>query len=298
MKKTTVILSAALIFAAVFSGCSQSESKADRSSPAVIDSDKTYDYEVREIYCENNGKKIYGEAYIPKTDGKLTTVITSHGLGANHNSGASYAKKYAPKGYAVYTFDFCGGSNSNNPNKSDGSPLEMSVMTEVSDLEAVLTAAKSWDFVDPDRIFLQGGSQGGLVSAITGINHQDEIAGMILLYPAFGMYDFVCSFDVESLDDEIRAGSMTVGKNFVTDLREYDVREDLYKFTKPVLVIQGSEDDIVLPESTEEAVKLFPNAEYHLIQGAEHGFSGEYHDEAAKTVVDYLLKASSSTIFR
>ena len=73
---------------------------------AVVDKDKTYDYDVREIWCENDGQKIYGQAFVPKTDGRSPLIITSHGLGANHESGASYAKKYAPKGFAVYTFDF------------------------------------------------------------------------------------------------------------------------------------------------------------------------------------------------
>ena len=73
---------------------------------AVVDKYKTYDYEVREIWCENDGQKIYGQAFVPKTDGRSPLIITSHGLGANHESGASYAKKYAPKGFAVYTFDF------------------------------------------------------------------------------------------------------------------------------------------------------------------------------------------------
>ena len=89
-------------------------------APANVDPNATYDYEVREIWCENNGQKIYGEAYVPITDGKSPLVIHSHGLGANHESGASYGKKYAPRGIAVYTFDFRGGSNKNNENRSDG----------------------------------------------------------------------------------------------------------------------------------------------------------------------------------
>ena len=40
-------------------------------------------------------------------------------------------------------------------------PREMSVMTEVSDLEVVMDAASGWDFVDEDRIVLLGTSQGG-----------------------------------------------------------------------------------------------------------------------------------------
>ena len=59
---------------------------------------------------------------------------------------------------------------------SDGSTTQMSVMTEVSDLEAVLAAAKSWDFVDADRIILNGFSQGGIVSAI---NRDVEVDGAV-----------------------------------------------------------------------------------------------------------------------
>ena len=116
-------------------------------APANVDPNATYDYEVREIWCENNGQKIYGEAYVPITDGKSPLVIHSHGLGANHESGASYGKKYAPRGIAVYTFDFRGGSNKNNENRSDGKTTDMSVLTEASDVTAVLNTAKTWDFV-------------------------------------------------------------------------------------------------------------------------------------------------------
>ncbi len=45
---------------------------------AVVDKYKTYDYEVREIWCENDGQKIYGQAFVPKTDGRSPLIITSH----------------------------------------------------------------------------------------------------------------------------------------------------------------------------------------------------------------------------
>lgn len=289
MKKTAIILSAVMLAGVMLGACAP-KTTVPLTSQTEVDEKLSYDYDVKEIWCENNGKKIYGKAYVPKTDGKSPLVITSHGLGANHESGESYAEKYAPKGFAVYTFDFCGGSNDNNENRSDGSPSEMSVMTEVSDLEAVLDTAKTWDFADSSHIYLQGGSQGGLVTAITGVKHQDEIAGMILLYPAFGMVDFVRMYDVDDLPDEIRVASMTVGKNFVTDLRDYDVRDDLSTFTKPVLILQGSADDIVLPEVTKAAAELLSDVEYHIIEGADHGFSGKYHDEASELAEKFLYK--------
>ena len=203
MKKTTaIILSALFICTSLLCGCSSEESKP-QSGPAeasstvkekeafALEKGTTYTFKTKEIWCENNGNKIYGIAYIPDTNKKCPLVITCHGLGTNHEAGIGYAEHYAKIGVATYTFDFCGGTKSSDTNKSDGKSTDMSVMTESADLEAVFNTAQTWDFVDTSRIFFQGGSQGGLVSAITGVRLKDKIAGMILLYPAFGMYDFV-----------------------------------------------------------------------------------------------------------
>lgn len=300
MKRISLLLSAAIALCVLLCACGEKSQKSEnttvtqavtQAAPAVIDQNKTYDYDVKEIWCENNGKKIYGQAYIPKTDGKLPLVITSHGLGANHESGASYAKNYAPRGIAVYTFDFCGGSNKNHENKSDGSTKEMSVMTEVSDLEEVLKTAKTWDFVDSKRIFLQGGSQGGLVSAIAGVKHEDEISGLILLYPAFGMYDFIHGFfNYDNIPEEVTVSSMTVGSKFVSDLWDYDVRKYLPDFDKPTVIIQGADDEIVLPSSSIEANELLPDSRYYEIKGAGHGFSGEKHKEASDIAIKFLFE--------
>lgn len=277
--------------AAAASQATAGQTDTPSTAPAtVIDQNKTYDYEVREIWCDNNGQKIYGQAFVPKTNGRSPLIITSHGLGANFESGASYAKKYAPKGFAVYTFDFRGGSNINNANKSDGSSLDMSVMTEVSDVDVVLETAKTWDFVDTDRIFLQGGSQGGLVSAISGARHEDEVAGLILLYPAFGMPDFAKYRYSKDMPDEVTISGITVSKKFFEDLKDYDKYDDIAGFDKPVLILQGSEDSIVSPSLTREASELYPDATYHIIEGADHGFSGEYHDEATQYALDFLYQ--------
>lgn len=300
-KITAITVSAIIICLSVLCGCSQNNSQsqsettqaAAKKEPLTLEKGKTYKYYTKEIWCENNGKKIYGVAYIPDTDKKSPLVITCHGLGTNHESGIGYAKHYAENGIATYTFDFCGGTKSSDTNKSDGKSTEMSVMTESADLEAVLNSALSWDFVDSKRVFFQGGSQGGLVSAITGIRLQNKIAGLILLYPAFGMYDFIHyaypSYDSISGTMEI-VNDMVIGEAFAKDLWDYDVRQHLAEFKKPVIIIQGTEDDIVLPSVTEQAAKLIPNCEYKTIDGAGHGFGGEDLDKAAEYALDYLFK--------
>ena len=66
---------------------------------------------------------------------------------------------------------------------------EMFIFTEQADLEAVLGMIQEQPFVDSSNIFLMGTSMGGAVSAITAADHEKEIQGAILLYPAFVLVD-------------------------------------------------------------------------------------------------------------
>ena len=154
----------------------------EQTTPEVV-------VQTQEIWVQNGDDRIYGVAYVPAAeDGKkVPLVIFSHELGNDHTSGERYAKRLAEAGYAAYVFDFRGGTVGGN--RSDGTSSEMSILTEASDLESVLAAAKTWDFVDPDKIVLLGGSMGGLVTTVVGSTHQDEIAGMILMYPALSAKD-------------------------------------------------------------------------------------------------------------
>ena len=93
------------------------------------------------------------------------------------------------------------------------------------------------------------------------------------------------------MQEETDISGITVGKKFFEDIKDYDVREEISDFTKPVLILQGSEDNIVLPSVTKEASELYPDSEYHIIDGAGHGFSGEYHDEATEYALDFRVSA-------
>lgn len=75
-----------------------------------------------------------------------------------------YAAFLAEMGYAAYCFDFNGGSVMKS--KSDGQTTEMSVLTEVNDLETVIDYVSTMPYVNKDKIFLMGCSQGGFVSAL------------------------------------------------------------------------------------------------------------------------------------
>lgn len=250
-------------------------------------------YRTEEISCQNGAESIYGIAYIPDIEGKLPLVIFSHELGNNHESGIRYAERLAQNGYAAYVFDFRGGSAPGTQNKSSGTSHEMSVLTEASDLEAVLNAAKGWEFVDSQRIFLLGGSQGGLVTIIVGSRHQDEIAGMLLMYPALSAKEdhsvnrYQTKEDIPE-DVGLFGGWMHVGRNYITDLWNVDFNAMLASYSGKVLLLHGDGDGTVPISWSEDAAEIIPNCEFHVISGGGHEFFGQPFEDAVGYILTWL----------
>ncbi|MCQ2510712.1 MAG: alpha/beta hydrolase, partial [Lachnospiraceae bacterium] len=240
-------------------------------------------FTTQEIWVQNGEFKIYGAAYVPDTDKTVPLVIFSHELGNDHTSGEQYAERLAEAGYAAYVFDFCGGTVGGN--KSDGNNKGMSVLTEASDLEAVLEAAKAWDFVDPDKIVLLGGSMGGLVTTVVGSGHQDEIAGMILMYPALsakvdsGTERYKTEDEVPE-DVSLFGGWIHVGKNFITDLWQVDFDQLLSSYEGHMLLLHGDKDGTVPISWSENAAKIIPDCEFHVIKNGGHEFFGQPFEDA------------------
>ena len=245
-------------------------------------------YTWQEIWLENEGQRIYGIAYIPDVEGKMPLAILSHGLGGSYSSCLAEAEQYASHGVAAYAFDFRGGGGS----RSEGSTTQMSVMTEVSDLEVVLAAAKTWEFVDAGRIILNGFSQGGIVSAITAARHVDEVAGLVLCYPALLVHDAVHEqFDsLDDVPDEYYFNWIYAGRAYTADMWDYDVYAEIGNYTKPVLLMHGDRDYIVPISYAERAAEVYPDVEYHVMNGAGHGFNGRSFEDSMEYTFAYLQR--------
>ncbi len=228
---------------------------------------------------------IYGKLYTPEgAEGKYPAVILSHSANMTCDSMNSYCQRLAAMGYVAYAFDFCGGSKNS---RSDGDEADMTVFTEVEDLEAVLEAVRGLDCVDSQSVYLFGTSQGGLVSALTAAAHPDAVRGLMLFYPAFNIAELAEKF-----------GSFMGGNEenlYISTLQGYDVYEHIKPYTGDVLIVHGTKDFIVPSSSVEKAADLYEHCELHLIEGASHGFNkenyamfGDYDQESWAYVVAYL----------
>lgn len=283
--KTAVLI----LCMAMLSGCSVGDKMMPETNTTLSDTDDiNYEYITEELYAERDGNQIYGVVYIPQGAGEqMPAVIFSHGFGGNYQVGTQYAEALAEKGYVVYCFDFCGGSPES---RSDGSTLEMSVFTEQADLETVITLFQSLDYVDKNNLFLMGTSQGGAVSAITAADHQEEIRGAILLYPAFCLVDQTKErfAKVEDIPDTYFSLWMTIGRAYAENLLDYDIYEAISGYENDVLILHGDADHIVPLSYSEKALEIYSSAQLEVFPGAGHGFYGEDAQRAINLMLEYL----------
>ena len=258
--------------------------------PNSQDSER-YTVQTREISYESNGHRIYGVARIPDTGDRVPTVIFSHGFGANHDQESTFQERLAASGVAVYAIDFSGGGSG----QSEGQMLEMSVMTEKADLEGALGVIQNQNFVDKDNVFLVGASQGGVVSTLTALDHQDQIRGLILLYPAFSLFDDAHSrFDSQaSIPNTSSLFGLTVGRNYFADIWDVDIFERMTDYQGPVTIFHGDRDDIVPYSYAERASQTFPQAELTRIEGAGHGFSSSEQESIVRAVQTFIRRHQS-----
>lgn len=262
------------------------EAVSKSASEALVYSE--YEFDVQELFARRNGNNIYGVLYLPRAAGKkLPTVIFSHGFGGNYRVGTPYAEALAKQGYAVYCFDFCGGSQES---RSEGSVPEMSIFTEQTDLEAVIAMLGEQPFVDKDNLFLMGTSQGGVVSAMTAAAHKDMIRGVVLFYPAFVLVDDVRRMfqHLEDIPDSFFLRWMTVGRIYAESVLDYDIYDAISSYKQSVLILHGDADPVVPLSYSERAVKAYRSARLEIFPGAGHGFSGEDTQRAIDLILTYL----------
>ena len=242
---------------------------------------KKTDYRTEELRVEYVGISLYGKALIPDGDGPFPTVLYAHGAESDYKADMTTLKSLAMSGIACYTFDFYGWTDRSTgpqgvhwfhdvPRGVDDS-YEKKVLQQVEDLNAVIEAAKGWDFVDTSRLYLVGSSMGGATVATAAVTHSDDIRGIVLQYPAI---------------------------NLNPDATVSGAPLDVNGYTGPVLILQGTKDVIVPMEMSQNLTAHYntlrdDHAELVIYEGQPHVFTGKYKVLAAKEIYRFLEETAS-----
>ena len=226
------------------------------------------------IQIPHHGRCVHGKAWFPETPGKHPLIIFSHGYNGSMLDFQKSAEFFACQGFVAVTITFCGGSTED---PGDYPSTCMSVLTEKEDLLAVVDAASAWEEVDSSRIILFGGSQGGLVSALTAAELKEQVRGLILLYPALCIEDNWKEFypSVEDMPEPLDFWGLMLGRKYAADAHILGIYDHIPEYTGPVLIMHGTDDEIVPYSYSVRAQSLYQNAELIPFVGEHHGFTEE-----------------------
>ena len=243
---------------------------------------KSKGIERQKFFCYRDGLKINGTLFLPKThkNERLPIAIVCHEFMANQLFSFPYAKALAEIGFAAFCFDFCGGGLVST---SRGSRRDMSVLTEISDLKAVLRFAQSLHNTDESELLLVGCSQGGLVAALTAAQMPETVNGLVLLYPALCIPDAAragemlwLKFDPSHIPEKMHAGPMPLGRRYAADVMNMDAFRQIAGYSGKVLLLHGDKDTIVDISYAEKAESVYRAAgadiRFVVIPGGKHIF--------------------------
>lgn len=251
---------------------------------------------MQEFEVLRDGLRIYGKVAYPEGAGPFPLVVFSHGFGASHVYDSGMPADFTAHGIAFAAFDFCGGGPGS---QSDGQRLNMSVLTEASDLEAVLGYVRALDNVDASRIFLMGSSQGGYVSAYVAAAHSRDVRALALFFPAFCIGDDAArrlqaeGYRIDGeLPEQSEVGGLPIGRRYIQDALAVDIYARIGDYSGDVLIVHGAQDEIVPLAYSENALDVYGNrARLVVLDGMGHGFRSsppECYQQAIGLVLAFI----------
>ena len=296
MKKALMGISVAMLLAA----CGMTSTNGTNTTNATAQTPQTTQaphvevktdgtYTVKEYDFDSNGKDIYARAFVPDVEGRVPLVIFSHGLGANVEHEEEVQKTLAKAGIAVFSFEFAGGSSSSAP-MSEGLTTEMSVLTEVQNLKDAIRIASAMEYTNPQKIYLMGSSQGGLVTALTA-EELANIQGLFLFYPAFSLPDDIRSSfpKLDEVPETFNLLGTKIGKIYITDIYDMDPYANLEKLGMPVHIYHGKDDNIVPLTASQKATKRLGNARLTTLEDTGHALTPEQQAQIGFEIADEIF---------
>ena len=237
----------------------------------------------------HHGRQTMFSYSIPDGKGPFPVVIFSHGYNGYMTDFDTVRKLLWENGIASAALTFSGGSTRD---ESGFPSTSMTLETEKEDLLSLIEWAEKQEEIDEKKLFLFGGSMGGLVSCLALAEAKDRICALILLFPALCIVDdWNDRFkDISDIPDEMMFWNMNLGKNFFLSMRNMDVFKMLSNFAVQTLIFHGDKDPIVPIAYSEKAEKAIRNAKLVVFEGEGHGFTGEGNQKMDAMTLTFIKK--------
>lgn len=240
---------------------------------------------ITELIYEKEDDMIYGKLYLVDSNRKQQPIIIiSHGLSLNHTIMIPYAEKLYKKGISSYILDFRGGGYDS---KSTGEIRDMTIQTEMDDLNFIIDSLKKEEFVDKNNIYLAGHSQGGLVSNLVA-SKRNDIKKLFLFAPAYEIPDDMKEKDNPKERNVLNLMPEHLGDNYINCAINIDVFNEIIGYNGEVNIFHGMEDKRVPIEYSVKADKVLENSYVYVYEEGEHRFSDEIKDDVVNIISEKI----------
>jgi alpha/beta superfamily hydrolase len=238
------------------------------------------------VEFDSAGLKLHGMLHLPAASGRVPCVVFLHSYTGNrmedHCLFVKAARDFCANGLACLRFDFRGSG------ESQGSFAEITVDGEIDDALHALEYLRGVGSVDLGRLGLVGFDLGGSIAA--SIAARSSVKSLALWAPS-ALVDYLVERGGRIIKDpyawlpekyktvikksgRVDIGGFMRGKPYFESLKHIDPLRDIAKYTGPVLIVQGSEDEVTMPINSEY---MYDHARGKrllvMIDGADHSFS-------------------------
>ena len=228
------------------------------------------------MYIDDDGillSAVLEKAEKPEGAERRPLVILLHGFTSSkdrpHNLLAAAAMREA--GCDTLRFDLYGHG------ESGGEFRKHTLYRWISNTMAVIDYVRGLGYTE---LYLSGHSQGGLAAALTAGMEADRIRGLILRAPAFMIPECArtgsmlgIEFDPDHIPDSVPTiKNLELDGNYIRVAQMIRAEDAADRFRNPVLILHGSEDDLVPPADSRRMAERYQNCELAVIAGETHHF--------------------------
>lgn len=244
---------------------------------------------MEEFFINCDGIKLHSKLERPEGVDKSPLCILIHGFTGHMEEDHIIATKDAmlKANVAVLRVEMYGHG------QSEGEFEKHTLYKWVTNALSVVEYAKSLDFVTD--LYLCGHSQGGLLTMLVGGMCSDDFKAIIPMSPAW-MIPEICragmvlgtTFDPMHIPEKASSpDGWWISGDYIRVAQTIHVEDEIDRFSKPVLIIHGDEDDTVPYFYAQKAEELYKNAKLVPIHGANHCFD-DHLDELSEAVYTFF----------
>ena len=247
------------------------------------------------MFITDDGIRLNAKLDLPEGyTGRCPMVIVIHGFTGHMEERhiTAVAKTFNESGFATLRVDMYGHGH------SDGKFENHTLYKWLTNALTVIDYARGLDFVSD--LYLCGHSQGGMTVMLAGAMKHDVIRGIIPLSPAWMIPEAARNgtllgqnFDPDHIPDMLPAwGDRGLGGNYVRVAQTIHVEEAIDRYSGPVLIVHGDQDEAVPVEYAVRAARRYRNCSLVLIPGDTHCY--DHHlDQVLTAVKEWIMKEQS-----